>query len=89
MFDTGGDGLGEYWAGDVTWASTKRWQIEFKSCGLDGLWDPMIVSADTFKAGMAAACDSSKPQLFYHWTPEALHVQCDPSIVEEPERYGG
>lgn len=48
MFDTGGDGLGEYWAGDVTWASTKRWQIEFKSCGLDGLWDPMIVSADTF-----------------------------------------
>ena len=24
MFDTDGDGLGEYWPGDVTWASTKR-----------------------------------------------------------------
>lgn len=89
MFDTDGDGLGEYWAGDVTWASTKRWQIKFKSYGLDGLWEPLIVSADTFKAGLAAAYASSKPQLFYHWTPEALHVQYDLSIVEEPERYDG
>ncbi|MEM7291608.1 MAG: glycine betaine ABC transporter substrate-binding protein, partial [Pseudomonadota bacterium] len=52
MFDTDGDGLGEYWAGDVTWASTKRWQIKFKSYGLDGLWEPNIVSADTFKAAL-------------------------------------
>ena len=27
MFDTDGDGLGEYWAGDVTWASTKRCRL--------------------------------------------------------------
>ena len=39
MFDTDGDGLGEYWAGDVTWASTKRWQIKFKSYGLDQYWE--------------------------------------------------
>ena len=89
MFDTDGDGLGEYWPGDVTWASTKRWQIKFKSYGLDKLWEPNIVSADTFKAGLAAAYASSKPQLFYHWTPEALHVQYDLSIVEEPERFEG
>lgn len=55
MFDTDGNGKGEYWAGDVTWASTKRWQIKFKSYGLDELWEPQIVSADTFKAGLAAA----------------------------------
>ncbi len=89
MFDTDGDGLGEYWAGDVTWASTKRWQIKFKSYGLDGLWEANIVSADTFKAGLAAAYASSSPQLFYYWTPEALHVQYDLSIVEEPERFDG
>ncbi len=89
MFDTDGDGLGEYWAGDVTWASTKRWQIKFKSYGLDGLWEPNIVSADTFKAGLAAAYASSKPQLFYHWTPEALHVQYDLTALEEPARYEG
>lgn len=89
MFDTDGDGLGEYWPGDVTWASTKRWQIKFKSYGLDGLWEPNIVSADTFKAGLAAAYASSKPQLFYHWTPEALHVQYDLIALEEPERFDG
>ena len=89
MYDTDGDGLGEYWAGDVTWASTKRWQIKFKTYGLDQLWEPNIVSADTFKAGLAAAYAASQPQLFYYWTPEALHVQYDLSIVEEPERYDG
>lgn len=89
MFDTDGDGLGEYWPGDVTWASTKRWQIKFKSYGLDGLWEPNIVSADTFKAGLAAAYAAGQPQLFYYWTPEALHVQYDLSIVEEPERFDG
>lgn len=89
MFDTDGDGLGEYWPGDVTWASTKRWQIKFKSYGLDALWEPNIVSADTFKAGLAAAYASSKPQLFYYWTPEALHVQYDLSVVGEPERFDG
>lgn len=89
MFDTDGDGKGEYWPGDVTWASTKRWQIKFKSYGLDSLWEPYIVSADTFKAGLAAAYASSKPQLFYHWTPEALHVQYDLTALEEPARFDG
>lgn len=89
MFDTDGDGLGEYWAGDVTWASTKRWQIKFKSYGLDGLWEPNIVSADTFKAGLEAAYSSSQPQLFYYWTPEAIHVKYDLVALEEPARFDG
>ena len=89
MFDTDGDGLGEYWAGDVTWASTKRWQIKFKSYGLDSLWEPNIISADTFKAGLAAAYAASQPQLFYAWTPESIHVQFDLVKVEEPARFEG
>ncbi len=89
MFDTDGNGKGEYWAGDVTWASTKRWQIKFKSYGLDGLWEPNIVSADTFKAGLEAAYASSQPQLFYYWTPEAIHVKYDLVALEEPARFDG
>ena len=89
LFDTDGNGKGEYWAGDVTWASTKRWQIKFKSYGLDDLWEPQIVSADTFKAGLAAAYAATQPQLFYYWTPEALHVQYDLHPLQEPERYEG
>ncbi|MEL6587119.1 MAG: glycine betaine ABC transporter substrate-binding protein [Pseudomonadota bacterium] len=89
MFDTDGNGKGEYWAGDVSWASTKRWQIKFKSYGLDGLWEPNIVSADTFKAGLEAAYTAGKPQLFYYWTPEAIHVKYDLQVVEEPARSDG
>ncbi|MEM8577407.1 MAG: glycine betaine ABC transporter substrate-binding protein [Pseudomonadota bacterium] len=89
MFDTDGNGKGEYWAGDVTWASTKRWQIKFKSYGLDALWEPNIVSADTFKAGLEAAYTAEKPQLFYYWTPEAIHVKYDLTAVEEPARTDG
>ena len=89
MFDTDGDGLGEYWAGDVTWASTKRWQVKFKSYGLVGLWEPNIISGYTFKAGLAAAYAASQPQLFYYWTPEALHVQYDLTALEEPARFDG
>ena len=89
MFDTDGDGLGEYWAGDVTWASTKRWQVKFKSYGLDGLWEPNVISTDTFKAGLAAAYAASKPQMFYYWTPEALHVQYDLTPLKEPARFDG
>lgn len=89
MFDTDGNGKGEYWAGDVTWASTKRWQIKFKSYGLDGLWEPNIVSADTFKAGLEAAYTAGKPQLFYYWTPEAIHVKYDLVALEEPGRFDG
>ncbi|GFE48856.1 ABC transporter substrate-binding protein [Roseobacter cerasinus] len=89
MFDTDGNGKGEYWAGDVTWASTKRWQIKFKSYGLDALWEPNIVSADTFKAGLEAAYTAGKPQLFYYWTPEALHVRYDLTALEEPDRFDG
>ena len=89
MFDTDGNGKGEYWAGDVTWASTKRWQIKFKSYGLDGLWEPNIVSADTFKAGLEAAYSSGQPQLFYYWTPEAIHVRYDLVALEEPARFDG
>ncbi|MGH1576574.1 glycine betaine ABC transporter substrate-binding protein [Planktotalea sp.] len=89
MFDTDGNGKGEYWAGDVTWASTKRWQVKFKSYGLDALWEPNVVSGDTFKAGLAAAYAASQPQLFYYWTPEALHVQYDLTPLEEPARSEG
>ena len=89
MFDTDGNGKGEYWSGDVTWASTKRWQIKFKSYGLDELWEPQIVSADTFKAGLAAAYAASQPQLFYYWTPEWVHAAYDITKIDEPGRYEG
>lgn len=47
------------------------------------------MSADTFKAGLAAAYAASQPQLFYMWTPEALHAQYDLTALQEPARFDG
>lgn len=52
MFDTDGNGKGEYWAGDVTWASTKRGQVKFKSYGLDELWEPNMCLQTPSRQGL-------------------------------------
>lgn len=89
MFDKDGDGLGEYWAGDAGWASTKTWQIKFKSYGLSDLWEPDILPDATFKALLESSVQREKPVLFYYWTPEWVHAAYDITPIEEPARTEG
>jgi len=89
LFDTDGDGLGEYWAGDATWSSTKMWQVKFKSYGLSELWEPNIIPDATFKAQLEAAVNQEKPMLFYYWTPEWVHAAYDLTPIAEPATYEG
>ena len=84
MFDTDGDGLGEYWAGDAGWASTRMWQVKFRSYGLDELWEPNILPDATFKGQLDAAITREEPLLFYYWTPEWIHAAYDISPISEP-----
>jgi glycine betaine/proline transport system substrate-binding protein len=77
LFDTDGDGLGEYWAGAPGWASTNEWEIKFKSYGLSDLWEPLIVDDAVFKGQMDAAYTKKQPVMFYYWTPEWLHAAYD------------
>lgn len=89
MFDKDGDGLGEYWAGDAGWASTKTWQIKFDSYGLSDLWEPEILPDATFKALLESSVQREKPLLFYYWTPEWVHAAYDITPIEEPARTEG
>ena len=89
MFDKDGNGLGEYWAGDAGWQSTKMWQVKFKSYGLTELWEPEIVSDSTFKAQLQSAYTTEQPILFYYWTPEWLHAAYDIVPLAEPDRTEG
>lgn len=89
MFDKDGDGLGEYWAGAADWASTKMWQIKFKSYGLDDLWEPVLVPQDTFLAQLKGSIAGEEPVLFYYWTPEAVHAQYELSSLSEAPRTEG
>ena len=84
LFDTDGDGLGEYWAGAPGWASTNEWEIKFKSYGLTELWEPLIVDDAIFKGQLDAAYTKKEPVAFYYWTPEWLHAAYDLVRVEEP-----
>lgn len=89
LFDTDGDGKGEYWAGDATWSSTKMWQVKFKSYGLSDLWEPNIIPDATFKAQLEAAYNRQAPMLFYYWTPEWVHAAYDLTPIAEPATYEG
>lgn len=85
LFDSDGNGKGEYWAGDASWKSTKIWQVKMKSYGVSDLWEPNIISDATFKAQLKAAYGNQKPVMFYYWTPEWLHAAYDLSPLNEPD----
>lgn len=74
MFDSDGNGKGEYWPGDAAWKSTKLWQVKFRDYGLAELWEPAVYSDATLKTQLEAAYTAQKPILFYYWTPEWLHA---------------
>lgn len=84
LFDTDGDGLGEFWAGAPGWASTNEWEIKFRSYGLGDLWEPLIVDDAIFKGQLDAAYTKQQPIMFYYWTPEWLHAAYDLAKIEEP-----
>ncbi len=89
MFDKDGNGKGEYWAGAADWASSKMWQIKFKSYGLSELWEPVLVPQATFLAELRGTITAQDPVLFYYWTPEAVHAQYDLSPLSEAPRTEG
>ncbi|MCP8894157.1 hypothetical protein KYK29_04380 [Shinella daejeonensis] len=89
LFDKDGNGKGEYWAGDAGWASTKMWQVKFKSYGLSELWEAEVVPDATFKSQLKAAIANERPILFYYWTPEWIHAAYELSALSEPERTDG
>ena len=89
LFDTNGDGKGEYWAGDPDWNATKVTQIKFKNHGLSELWEPSVVSFLTFKTQFIAAYSAQQPILFYYWTPEWIHSAYDLVALQEPEPFEG
>ncbi len=89
MFDTDGNGKGEYWAGDASWKSTKIWQVKMKDYGLSELWEPNIISDATFKAQLKTNYGNQKPILFYYWTPEWIHAAYDITPLSEPAHTEG
>ena len=89
LFDTDGNGKGEYWAGDSDWGAAKISLIKFKSYGLSELWEPSVVNYEKFKTQLKTAYPQRKPLLFYNWTPESVHSAYRLVLLKEPEPFEG
>jgi glycine betaine/proline transport system substrate-binding protein len=84
LFDSDGDGKGEYWPGGPGWNSTNVEQVKAKSYGYDKYFEPYVVADSMLKAKLKADYRRKKGILFYFWTPEWIHAAYDLRRLEEP-----
>ena len=88
LFDSDGDGKGEYWPGAPGWSGVKINQVKAKGYGFDKYFKPVVVSDSIIKAQLKTAYRKKKGILFYYWTPEWIHNAYDLRKLEEPEFTG-
>ncbi|MBY4675368.1 ABC transporter substrate-binding protein [Marinobacterium arenosum] len=88
LFDSDGDGKGDYWPGAPGWGAVKLNQIKAKSYGFDKYFEPLIVSDSVIKAQLKNAVRRKQGILFFSWTPESIHSAYDLRQLEEPEFTG-
>jgi glycine betaine/proline transport system substrate-binding protein len=84
LFDSDGNGKGEYWPGGPGWNSTNVEQVKAKSYGYDKYFEPNIVADSMLKAKLKADYRRKRGILFYFWTPEWIHAAYDLRRLEEP-----
>lgn len=84
LFDSDGDGQGEYWPGGAGWNSTNVEQVKAKSYGYAEYFEPFIVSDAAMKAKLKSDYRRKRGILFYYWTPEWIHAKYDLRRLEEP-----
>ena len=84
LFDTDGDGLGEYWTGAAGWQSVDYNAVKAKSMGFDQYWEPVVVEVPVFESMLDAAYQKQEPILFYFYTPEWIFGAYDLRKLSEP-----
>jgi glycine betaine/proline transport system substrate-binding protein len=84
LFDSDGNGKGEFWAGAPGWASSNVEKVKARSYGYDQFFEPIEVPVAVFQANLKTAYSRKKPILFYAWTPEWVHTMYDLVKLEEP-----
>jgi|SRR5690242_4273947 glycine betaine/proline transport system substrate-binding protein len=84
LFDSDGDGKGEWWAGAVGWEATNHSEVRAKSYGFDKYFTATTVEQPVFLAQLDAAITKKQPILFYYWEPEWIFAVFDLRKLEEP-----
>lgn len=84
LFDTDGDGLGEYWTGAAGWQSVDYNAVKAKSMGFADLWEPVVVEVPVLEGMIDAAFQRKEPILFYYYWPEWIFGAYDLRQLKEP-----
>ena len=84
IFDTDGNGKGEYWPGPPDWNSTRIQLVKAHSYGYASNFDPLPLTDDEFTKKLAEDYEQKKAALFYYWTPAWIHAALDLRRLEEP-----
>ncbi|MBM3647649.1 MAG: ABC transporter substrate-binding protein [Alphaproteobacteria bacterium] len=84
LFDTDGDGLGEYWTGAAGWQSVDYNAVKAKSMGFADLWEPVVVEVPVLEGMIDAAFQRQEPILFYYYWPEWIFGAYDLRQLKEP-----
>ena len=85
LFDSDGDGKGEYWAGASGWEATNHSMVRAKSYGFDKHFTATTVEQPVFLAQLDAAIKKKEPIVFYYWEPEWIFASYDLRMLEEPK----
>ncbi len=85
IFDTDGDGKGDWWAGAVGWEATNHSLVRAKSYGFEPYFMANTVETPIFLSQLDAAMTKQQPILFYYWEPEWIHAVFDLRKLEEPK----
>lgn len=88
LFDSDGNGLGEYWPGAPGWGSTQIWMVKMRSYGLDKLFEHTIVDQAVFLNKLDSEYKKKKAMLFYYWTPEWVPQAYDIRPLKEAQFTG-
>jgi glycine betaine/proline transport system substrate-binding protein len=84
LFDTNGDGKGEWWPGGPGWGTLNVELVKAKSYGYDKYFTPFIVEQWVMQAVLDGAYKQKKPVLFFYWEPEWIHSAYDLRRLKEP-----
>jgi len=84
LFDTDGDGKGEWWPGAVGWEATNHSEVRAKSYGFAPYFTSTTVEQPVFLTQLDAAMTKQEPIVFYYWEPEWIFAVYDLRKLEEP-----
>lgn len=84
LFDSDGDGRGEYWPGPEGWSATAVHRAKARSYGFAGSFTESNLPEAAFKKEVREAFRTQRPIVFYGWTPDGVHASLDLRPLSEP-----